>query len=623
MQRPNGGMPMMTRSNLRTVVLLTVLASLLAGPAAAQDDEPGGWYMDVQRFHPSFDSLGGLQVESARTLELWHPAFGLHFNYANRPLVLYSQDGEGRAFAGAMVGDLFAMDLQAAIGFRYVDFGLTVPVSLAIVQKTDGPVAGYPNYDRRTNLGDIRFAIKGRILDPEKLPVGLAMILPFSMPTGNAAIFNGMWNWTFNPMVVVETRPGRFHAALNMGPYLTGYESNIYLDRDDQIVAQTGPEWRMALWAGYRVADPVDVHGELLMAFGMGGQASATRNPVEWRLGARIYPISALSIDLGLGSGMSPGIGAPAFRFLFGASFTPTVAKDSDKDRVPDKRDQCPSEPEDRDKFEDQDGCPDPDNDGDGVADELDQCPEEQETHNGFEDGDGCADENPDNDGDGLSNAADLCPDEAEDLDGYQDSDGCPDLDDDGDGVADVDDQCPDTMEVFNGVDDTDGCADEGGLVQLDLESGEIKLLQPLNFLSKKAVLEDDARAVLDAVSAVMLARGDLLTVEVQVHTDDVGDPDFNLRFSDARAQIIRLYLTEKGVEEGRLVAKGYGESQPLMEGTSDDARAANRRVQFMILDRAEGASGAKAPKSDFVEPKEEPAADETSPADEKAKYVE
>ncbi len=588
---------MFDRSMLRIALVAVAAAVFLAGPARAQDDSPRGWYMDVQRFHPSFDTLGGFQVESTRTLELWHPAFGLHFNYANRPLVLYSQAEDGRAFEGALVGDLFGMDLQAALGLRYVDIGLTIPVTLAMVQKTDAPVAGYPDYDRYTGFGDIRIAAKGRFLDPEKLPVGLALILPLSIPTGNAAIFNGMWGYTFNPMVLVETRPGKFHAALNMGPYLT--VTNIYLDRDDNVVARTGPEWRMALWAGYRVAEPVDVHGELLMAFGMGGEPDATRNPVEWRLGARIYPVSSLSIDLGLGSGMSPGMGAPAFRFLFGASFTPSVAKDSDRDRVPDKRDQCPDEPEDRDKYEDQDGCPDPDNDNDGVADAADQCPDELETLNGFEDGDGCADENPDNDGDGMSNAADLCPDEAEDVDGFEDSDGCPDPDNDGDGVADAADRCPDAAEVFNGVDDGDGCADEGGLVLLDLAAGEIKLQQPLNFLSKKAVLEDDARAVLDAVASVMVARPDLLTVEVQVHTDDVGDPDFNLRFSDARAQIIRLYLAEKGVAEGRLTAKGYGESQPLVEGTSDDARAANRRVQFVILDRAEKGAAGGAPKSD------------------------
>jgi OOP family OmpA-OmpF porin len=54
--------------------------------------------------------------------------------------------------------------------------------------------------------------------------------------------------------------------------------------------------------------------------------------------------------------------------------------------------DQCPTDPEDKDGFQDQDGCPDPDNDHDGIPDVKDKCPNEPETYNGFEDEDGCPD---------------------------------------------------------------------------------------------------------------------------------------------------------------------------------------------------------------------------------------
>ena len=65
---------------------------------------------------------------------------------------------------------------------------------------------------------------------------------------------------------------------------------------------------------------------------------------------------------------------------------------DSDHDGVPDARDRCPNQPEDRDGFEDDDGCPDPDNDHDRILDAKDQCPNEPESYNGFEDEDGCPD---------------------------------------------------------------------------------------------------------------------------------------------------------------------------------------------------------------------------------------
>src|SRR5262249_19592282 len=63
---------------------------------------------------------------------------------------------------------------------------------------------------------------------------------------------------------------------------------------------------------------------------------------------------------------------------------------DNDRDGIADANDQCPNEPEDKDGFEDADGCPDPDNDGDGVPDAQDKCPTAAETINGEADDDGC-----------------------------------------------------------------------------------------------------------------------------------------------------------------------------------------------------------------------------------------
>src|SRR5678816_4188986 len=69
------------------------------------------------------------------------------------------------------------------------------------------------------------------------------------------------------------------------------------------------------------------------------------------------------------------------------------ASADRDRDGIPDARDRCPDEPEDRDGFEDSDGCPDLDNDRDGIPDARDKCPNEPETINGKDDDDGCPDE--------------------------------------------------------------------------------------------------------------------------------------------------------------------------------------------------------------------------------------
>jgi OOP family OmpA-OmpF porin len=101
----------------------------------------------------------------------------------------------------------------------------------------------------------------------------------------------------------------------------------------------------------------------------------------------------------------------------------------------------------------------DQDGDKDGVLGENDQCPSLEEDRDGFQDDDGCPDF--DNDRDGIYDSQDKCPDAAEDFDGFQDKDGCPDFDNDNDGFPDSVDVCPNNPETKNGYKDDDGCPDE------------------------------------------------------------------------------------------------------------------------------------------------------------------
>jgi hypothetical protein len=101
------------------------------------------------------------------------------------------------------------------------------------------------------------------------------------------------------------------------------------------------------------------------------------------------------------------------------------LGKDGDKDGVLGEDDQCPSLEEDRDGFQDNDGCPDFDNDRDGLYDSQDKCPDQAEDFDGFQDKDGCPDF--DNDNDGFPDSVDVCPNNPETKNGYKDDDGCPD----------------------------------------------------------------------------------------------------------------------------------------------------------------------------------------------------
>jgi OOP family OmpA-OmpF porin len=253
------------------------------------------------------------------------------------------------------------------------------------------------------------------------------------------------------------------------------------------------------------------------------------------------------------------------------------VSNDADGDTILDEADQCVNQPEDLDGFEDVEGCPDPDNDGDGVLDPQDDCDSEPEDADGFADEDGCPD--ADNDGDGLLDDKDGCRDEAEDPDGHQDEDGCPDPDNDGDGVPDASDQCPEQQESANGYQDDDGCPDDVPKA-IKQFTGVIK---GITFKVDSDVINKASFKVLDKALAILLEYTEL-KLEIQGHTDDTGDADYNRDLSQRRAESVKSYFVGKGVDAARLVAKGYGPDAPLVAKKTKAARAKNRRVEFKLI---------------------------------------
>jgi OOP family OmpA-OmpF porin len=269
--------------------------------------------------------------------------------------------------------------------------------------------------------------------------------------------------------------------------------------------------------------------------------------------------------------------------------------KDADGDGINDDVDKCPNDPEDKDGFQDDDGCPDPDNDGDGVADAQDKCPTQAEDKDGFQDDDGCPD--PDNDADGIPDAADKCPNDAEDKDGFQDDDGCPDPDNDGDGVPDAQDKCPDQQETKNGYQDEDGCPDDVPKAVAKF-TGAIK---GINFKTGSDEILKSSNSTLDAAVKVLKDFPEL-KLEIQGHTDNqamMKGSKFadNMALSQARADSVKAYMVKAGIEDGRLTAKGYGDTVPVADNKTKAGQAKNRRVEFKLVSNlTEGAAPAPTP---------------------------
>lgn len=263
--------------------------------------------------------------------------------------------------------------------------------------------------------------------------------------------------------------------------------------------------------------------------------------------------------------------------WTLGLDFRQEDPPDRDGDGIIDRYDDCRDDPEDDDGFEDDDGCPESDNDGDRIRDRQDECPDDAEDYDGYRDEDGCPDR--DNDGDRIPDSKDRCPDEPENVNGIADHDGCPEEDSDFDGIPDPKDACPEEPETSNDYLDEDGCPDT-----IPKEVARFTgVIRGITFETGKAVIRPSSERTLEEALAVLVEYGDV-RLEVQGHTDDVGNDAANLDLSQRRAQAVVDWFVFRGVEPGRLRAMGYGETVPLADNATDAGRAENRRVEFRLV---------------------------------------
>ena len=75
------------------------------------------------------------------------------------------------------------------------------------------------------------------------------------------------------------------------------------------------------------------------------------------------------------------------------------------------------------------------------------------------------------------------------------------------------------------------------------------------------------------------------ISIAINGHTDDIGEDDKNLLLSQNRADAVKNYLIDKGINASRLKSIGYGEKKPSFPNSNDQNRAKNRRTEFEILE--------------------------------------
>jgi large repetitive protein len=597
-------------TRIRASLGLLLGAFVLLAPQAARAQRG----IDSKLFVPAMDSYGIFSVERAQTSHQWDFGFKLYVDYAANPLTLAMSDpSTGKAKSQAMIDYQAALNFGAHVGLTdWLEGAIVVPVSAQGYSSAygkhgaaDDPMiarTGFYASSPFTNVappdaspGDVRLSLKARLF--RKSIIGMALAGTLTVPFGDDAAFQGDSNFTFRPVLIADLTRGPITFAINIGAIIrqetTVYDPydlankvqkpRILLDLSHELTWSAGLAYRFVHWVG--IAAEVYGYSPLVVKSG-----ASKDNTADVLGGLQIFPSKDLVLNIGAGAGViSSAARHDQYRVFLGLNWAPSEGQkgavsaagiDSDNDGIPDDRDQCPNQPEDHDGFQDDDGCPDPDNDGDGIPDKLDKCPNEPEDKDGFQDDDGCPE--VDNDGDGIPDAQDKCPNDPEDRDGFQDDDGCPDADNDGDGIPDAQDKCPNEPETFNGIDDDDGCPDSGGTA---VAQGKIEIKEVLGFEAQKSTLVKQTTAELDRVAERLKSNPQVKRIRIEGHADK-GEGKRAFVLSQARADAAREYLIRKGVEAERLQSVGYGDSRPAATTNTAEARAKNRRVEFIVVEQ-------------------------------------
>jgi OOP family OmpA-OmpF porin len=246
--------------------------------------------------------------------------------------------------------------------------------------------------------------------------------------------------------------------------------------------------------------------------------------------------------------------------FGIGLTWYPGKCKDDDADGVCNRKDKCPDTP--MGCVVDEVGC-EIDSDGDGVCDGIDKCPD---TPRGATvDRRGCP---KDSDGDGVYDGIDKCPDTPRGC--KVDKDGCP-MDSDGDGVCDGIDKCPGTPKGVE-VDEV-GCP----------KCPDISQIENIHFQFDKADIIPSPNPVLDEV-VDMLKKCPTEKIELDGYCDSYGSEEYNMKLGMRRAEAVKKYLVDHGVNADMLMTKSFGESKPVASNDTKEGRKQNRRVEFKVM---------------------------------------
>ena len=395
----------------------TALTSLLAlSVASVAGAQPS---VDARGFRASTDAASGLYLEPATSPSTGDWNANLWLSYAYRPITLRDPSTDEIAFD--IVSHQVTADLAAGVGIaQRASLGLDLPI--LVHQSGDDPT---PESTRALGdvplpsqgIGDLGLVGKLTLIRPTSGGFGgfaLALHERLTLPTGDDESFLGEGEVTSETRLLAEYRLVALGVHLALGAKLRAEEARVACadtpidpQRGDLCDSRFGHELPFGLGFSLRPqAFGLDSEGRVTLYLETHGHVpvspiapfeSGDVAAVQLGVGAR-YAFRDVSLLAGVETALVSAVGSAPVRAIASISWAPRV-HDIDADGLEDDIDQCRELAEDRDGFQDEDGCPEGDNDEDGVVDDEDRCPTKAEDEDGFQDEDGCPDADSDGDG--------------------------------------------------------------------------------------------------------------------------------------------------------------------------------------------------------------------------------
>jgi outer membrane protein OmpA-like peptidoglycan-associated protein len=574
---------------------IAAFGALVAFGGAARADQTRNVTLPLFDPTPTASAEATFQLLGAEVAEPGSLGVFALASYAAKPLVFRTAQNDV-----ATVDSRTTLELGGAYAFGAFELGARMPFYMQTGDALPTPeqrreMFGVTPAD--TARGDLTLHGKYQIGGRGGVSYGFAAAVTAPIATNDEFAGNDL-----------PTGRGLFLLTLVRGPVTATINAGGVVREQAQVgsaIQRSGAVFGGGL--SVRVLDKMWLAGEIygeLMPGGQTGQPTAGEpmgaaelgKPIEGLFGLRYQMARTTGLGIAVARGVTNDMGSPAIRGVFTLAFTPSAQelqplrpprppepeKDADGDGLRDELDTCPNEPEDKDLFDDADGCPDLDNDTDGIADAADKCPLDGEDKDRFHDDDGCPDK--DNDGDGVLDTSDKCPLASEDRDSVNDLDGCPDPDNDGDGLLDTVDKCPREPETINGNNDDDGCPDKGNALVV-LSPDRIETLESITFTNGARIAKSSLN-VLGQIGATLRANPAIKRMRITVHVQPSRNSAADKTLSEQRAKAVREWLGEWGIDPLRLQAAGFGGTKPLVDPSTRGAEGINDRVELIILER-------------------------------------